>query len=311
VVIRAVSVSVAVDLDTYLVFAVVWQAWWAVRGDETIGAVDARVVLAVGSGSTFDKVLAVRVRGAADILANVVSAKSSLQWPATMIVGSALLFYTHITKAEAFAIGALLDISLASLVSDAIWSPAGIRRLVAELIMFAVSFGCALDVNTFLFDALVSFKTGVREGVSAMVMLSAFLWNTLARLAKRVLVTVRLISTVNGNTFVVNAVVLWSTVLVSFALDRDAGIWFVTVIRAFSGADLVISIAVRVISAINGNTLVEFTSALALGASWNCLRVQAMIVSSAVDRIAFIVDTSFLNTAVRVCSAFLDNADVI
>jgi len=198
VVIRAVSVSVAVDLDTYLVFAVVWQAWWAVRGDETIGAVDARVVLAVGSGSTFDKVLAVRVRGAADILANVVSAKSSLQWPATMIVGSALLFYTHITKAEAFAIGALLDISLASLVSDAIWSPAGIRRLVAELIMFAVSFGCALDVNTFLFDALVSFKTGVREGVSAMVMLSAFLWNTLARLAKRVLVTVRLISTVNG-----------------------------------------------------------------------------------------------------------------
>ena len=53
-------------------------------------------------------------------------------------------------------------ISLASLVSDAIWSPAGIRRLVAELIMFAVSFGCALDVNTFL---RIEFKKVDSDGV--------------------------------------------------------------------------------------------------------------------------------------------------
>jgi len=308
---RAVSVSVALDLDTLLVFAVCWHAWWAVRGDETLGAVDARVVLAVGSGSTFGEVLAVRVRGAADIHAHVVSAESSLQWPATMIVGSAFLFHTLITGAEAFAIGAHRDISLASLVSDALWFPAGIRSLVAELITCAVSNGCAFDVNTFLFDALVSLKTGVWEGVSAMFVFSAFLWNTLCRFAKRVLVTVRLVSTINGDTFVVLAVVLWSTVLVSFALDRDADIWFFTAFRAFSGADLVISIAVTVISAVECNTLVEFTSALAIGASRNRLCVQAMHVSSAVDSLAAIVDTSFLSTAVRVCSTFLDNADII
>lgn len=181
---QAVSVSVAVDRDTFFVLAVCWRACWAVRSDKTLGVVDARVALAVRSWSTVGKVLAVGVSGASDIIALVVSAESRRRWPATVLVVSALLFLALITDAEAFAISAFRNVGCARSVSDAFWLVAFVHCFVAKLIRLAMAIVCAFDVDTFLLDALVSFKTSVLEEVRAMCVISTFLWNTFGRFAK-------------------------------------------------------------------------------------------------------------------------------
>jgi len=184
VVSRAVSVSVAVDLDTLLVLAVSWRASWAVGGDETLGGVVARVVLAERSGSTFGEVLAVIVSGASYRLALIVSAKSSKRWPAAVVVGSALLLLALVAKAKALAISAFRNVDSARSVSNTFWSVALVGLLVAKLTSAAVADVGALNVDTCLLDALVSFKTSVLEEFSAVFVFSTFLWDTLSRFAK-------------------------------------------------------------------------------------------------------------------------------
>lgn len=181
---QAVSVSVAVDRDTFFVLAVCWRACWAVRSDKTLGVVEALVVLAVRSWSTLGKVLAVGVSGASDSIAFVVSAESRRRWPATVLVVSAHLFLALITDAEAFAISAFRNVGCARSVSDAFWLVAFVHCFVAKLIRLAMAIVCAFDVDTFLLDALVSFKTSVLEEVRAMCVISTFLWNTFGRFAK-------------------------------------------------------------------------------------------------------------------------------
>jgi len=181
---QAVSVSVAVDRGTFFVLAVCWRACWAVRSDKTLGVVEALVALAVRSWSTIGKVLAVGVSGASDIIALVVSAESRRRWPATVLVGSALLFLALITDAEAFAISAFRNVGCARSVSDAFWLVAFVHCFVAKLIRLAMAIVCAFDVDTFLLDALVSFKTSVLEEVRAMCVISTLLWNTFGRFAK-------------------------------------------------------------------------------------------------------------------------------
>jgi len=184
VVSRAVSVSVAVDLDTLLVLAVSWRASWAVGGDETLGGVVARVVLAERSGSTFGEVLAVIVSGASYRLALIVSAKSSKRWPAAVVVGSALLLLALVAKAKALAISAFRNVDSARSVSNTFWSVALVGLFVAKLTSAAVADVGALNVDTCLLDALVSFKTSVLEEFSAVFVFSTFLWDTLSRFAK-------------------------------------------------------------------------------------------------------------------------------
>jgi len=185
VVSRAVSVSVAVDLDTLLVLAVSWRASWAVGGDETLGGVVARVVLAERSWSTFGEVLAVIVSGASYRLALIVSAKSSKRWPAAVVVGSALLLLALVAKAKALAISAFTgNVDSARSVSNTFWSVALVGLLVAKLTSAAVADVGALNVDTCLLDALVSFKTSVLEEFSAVFVFSTFLWFALTRFAK-------------------------------------------------------------------------------------------------------------------------------
>jgi len=184
VVSRAVSVSVAVDLDTLLVLAVSWRASWAVGGDETLGGVVARVVLAERSGSTFGEVLAVIVSGASYRLALIVSAESSECWPAAVVVGSALLLLALVAKAKALAISAFRNVDSARSVSNTFWSVALVGLLVAKLTSAAVADVGALNVDTCLLDALVSFKTSVLEEFSAVFVFSTFLWFALTRFAK-------------------------------------------------------------------------------------------------------------------------------
>lgn len=182
---RAVSVSVAVDLDTLLVLAVSWRASWAVGRDETLGGVVASVVLAEGSGSTFGEVLAVIVSGASYRLALIVSAESRNRWPAAVIVGSALLLLALVAKAEALAITAFTgNVDSARSVADTFWSVARVGLLVAKLTSAAVADVGALNVDTCLLDALVSFKTSVLEEISAVFVFSTFLLFALSIFAK-------------------------------------------------------------------------------------------------------------------------------
>lgn len=182
---RAVSVSVAVDLDTLLVLAVSWRASWAVGGDETLGGVVASVVLAEGSGSTFWEVFAVIVSGASYRLALIVSAESRNCWPAAVIVGSALLLLALVAKAEALAITAFTgNVDSARSVADTFWSVARVGLLVAKLTSAAVADVGALNVDACLLDALVSFKTSVLEEVSAVFVFSTFLLFALSIFAK-------------------------------------------------------------------------------------------------------------------------------
>lgn len=60
----------------------------------------------------------------------------------------------------------------------------------------------------------------------------------------------RLFSTLNRNTFMVNAVSLGAAVFVAFAVDCDACIWLIIAFRFLSRADLVISVTMRGISAV-------------------------------------------------------------
>jgi len=301
----AVSVSVAVDLDTFLVLAVSWHVRWAVGSDETLGAVDARVLLAVRGWSTLGEVLAVSVRSASDINALVVSAERSSRWPAAVVVGSAFLLYAFVSKAEALAITAFCwNIGFARSMSDTLWREASVRGLVAELIISTVADVGTFDVDTFLLDALVSFKTGVLEEIGAVFVVSAFLLNTHGRFAKFFVAAVGLVSTIDFHAFVVDAVLLRSAVLVALALDIDAGVWL-TFLWCFSGADLAIT-AVIGVSALDRNTLVRCTSALAISASRG-RGVQAVVVRSAVDSFTCILDASLLVSAVVISSALLGN----
>jgi len=79
---------------------------------------------------------------------------------------------------------------------------------------------------------------------------------------------VRLLSAIDIYANVVDAVLLWAAVMVSLAFDSDASVWF-TLVWCFSGADLVIGVAVVGGSALDCRTGVGFTSALAFGASGN------------------------------------------
>lgn len=79
----------------------------------------------------------------------------------------------------------------------------------------------------------------------------------------------RLVSAVDVFANMVDAVHLWAAVLVALAIDIDASICFYAVLWCFSGADLVIFVAVVGCSALNCRTDVGFTSALAFGASGN------------------------------------------
>lgn len=78
----------------------------------------------------------------------------------------------------------------------------------------------------------------------------------------------RLVSALDVFANVVDAVHLWAAVMVSLALDGDASVWF-TLLWCFSGADLVIGVAVVGGSALDCCTDVGFTSALSFGASGN------------------------------------------
>lgn len=60
----------------------------------------------------------------------------------------------------------------------------------------------------------------------------------------------RLVSTINRNTFMIDAVRLGAAVSMAFALDYDACIRFIIAFRFLSRADLVSSVAVRGISAV-------------------------------------------------------------
>ena len=82
----------------------VWLVSWAVRSDETLRAVDARVTLAIRGWSSANGVLAVVVGGTSDIDALEVSAKSGLVGPAAMVVGSALVGNTIVSDASAVAV---------------------------------------------------------------------------------------------------------------------------------------------------------------------------------------------------------------
>lgn len=92
----------------------------------------------------------------------------------------------------------------------------------------------------------------------------------------------------------------------AFDVDANVGLAFFWV---FARADLGISIAMIGSSAGNGNALVGFTSALAIGATRNH-RVEAVVVRRAVNWHASVVVASFLNTTVSISSAFLDLAFV-
>jgi len=185
VVSSAVSVSVAVDRDTFVLLAVSWLASWAVGSDETFGGVVARVIFAERSGSTFGEVLAVIVSGASYAIALVVSAESSNSWPAAVVVGSANLLLAFVGNAKALAITAFLgNVDSARSVANTFWTVAHVGFLVAKLTGTAVADVGALDVDTFLLDALVSFKTSVLEEVFAVFVASAFLWDTHTRFAK-------------------------------------------------------------------------------------------------------------------------------
>lgn len=59
----------------------------------------------------------------------------------------------------------------------------------------------------------------------------------------------RLVSTINRNTFMIDAVRLGAAVSMAFAGDCDACIRFIIAFRSLSRADLVSSVAVRGISA--------------------------------------------------------------
>lgn len=60
----------------------------------------------------------------------------------------------------------------------------------------------------------------------------------------------RLFSTSNRNTFMIDAVTLGPAVSMAFAVDSDACIRFIIAFRFLSRADLVSSVAVRGISAV-------------------------------------------------------------
>lgn len=79
----------------------------------------------------------------------------------------------------------------------------------------------------------------------------------------------RLDSAVDIFANMVDAVLLWAAVLVALAIDINASVCFYAVLWCFSGADLVIFVAVVGCSALNCRTDVGFTSALAFGASGN------------------------------------------
>lgn len=120
----------------------------------------------------------------------------------------------------------------------------------------------------------------------------------------------RLVFAVDRFANMVDAVHLWAAVVVSLAFDSDASICFFAILWCFSGADLVIFVAVVGGSALDCRTGVGFTSALAFGASGN-RRVQAVVVRSAVNSRALVIDASLLVIAVLICSAFLDDTLVL
>ena len=120
--------------------------------------------------------------------------------------------------------------------------------------------------------------------------------NSSILLAKFFVAAVGLVSTIDFHAFVVDAVLLRSAVLVALALDIDAGVCL-TFLWCFSGADLA-STAVIGVSALDRNTLVRCTSALAIIASRG-RGVQAVVVGSAVDSFTCIFDASLLSSKVK------------
>ena len=115
-------------------------------------------------------------------------------------------------------------------------------------------------------------------------------------LAKFFVAAVGLVSAIDFHTFVVDAVMLRSAVLVALALDIDAGVWL-TFLWCFSGADLAIT-AVISDSALDRNTVVLLTSALSFSASKE-RGVEAVVVGSAVDSCTNILDASLLSSKVK------------
>lgn len=101
-----------------------------------------------------------------------------------------------------------------------------------------------------------------------------------------------LVSAINRYTFEVDAVVLWATSFVGFALDVDASVRCAFV-WVFARADLSVSIAMVGSSAGDGNALVGFASALAIRATRNH-RLETVVVRCAADWLASVFVASFL-----------------
>lgn len=312
VVLRAVCVSVAFHLNAFFVLAVDSCAGNGVTvgSDEALGSVDACVVLAIGSVSSIRviTVLAVVVAGAWDVLALVVSAKRSLGGPAAVSVLSAFLLLAHVANAETLSIAALVGfVKGTRAVADTFWLVAGVVRLSAELVRFAMVVAGTLDVHAFLLDTFVSDQASINEEVRAVLVASAFLFDTFSRFAKFFRTAMRLVSTLDFFAFVILAVELSSASLVALAFDRNAlvGLSFLWVLAR---ADLVLLVAVGVISAVNGGAAVCFTSARAIFAASD---FEAVVVGSAVDGNTLVCFASLLKTTVLVDAASLSDALVL
>lgn len=199
-VVQAIGVSVTFDRIALLGSRVadVWLVSWAVRSDETLRAVDARVTLAIRGGSSANGVLAVVVGGTSDIDALEVSAKSGLVGPAAVIVGSALVGNAIISDASAVAVFTTRNtLGLAGLMSDTLWFVASVGGLVAKLIVSAHCVVGALDVDAFLFDTFVSIKTSVLEETFAVGVASALDFFALGFSAKFLGAAVGLVGALN------------------------------------------------------------------------------------------------------------------